>query len=110
VRFGGLTHVPGTGHVTTTADGRKPLTISRDDAAATLMGALERPYLARRLVEVVEGDRRIAEALDAVEPAPLPSVRNSGPAVALDTEVDYEGDGPLAPEVIDNDDPSPRVP
>jgi len=22
----------------------------------------------------------------------------------------YDGDGPLAPEVIDNDDPSPRIP
>jgi hypothetical protein len=31
-------------------------------------------------------------------------------ASVLDTEVDYEGDGPLAPEVIDNDDPSPRIP
>ena len=128
VRFGGLTDAPGTGHITTAANGRDPRRISRDDAAATLIGALERPYLARRVVEVVEGDRRIADVLDAVEPAPLPPVHNSGLGAAqatnpppdpamlfadagvLDTEVDYEGDGPLAPEVIDNDDPSPRIP
>jgi uncharacterized protein YbjT (DUF2867 family) len=128
VRFGGLTDAPGTGQITTTPDGRRPLTISRDDAAATLMGALERPHLARRLVAVIEGDRRVGEALDAVEPAPLPPVHNSGLGAAqstnpppdpamlfadapiLDTEVDYEGDGPLAPEVVDNDDPSPGAP
>ena len=128
VDFGGLTDAPGTGHIATSADGRNPPTISRYDAAATLIGALERPYLARRLVEVVEGDRRIAEALDAVEPAPLPPVHNSGLGAYQSTNpptdpamlfpdgrhwtpaVDYEGDGPLAPEVIDNDDPSPRIP
>jgi nucleoside-diphosphate-sugar epimerase len=128
VRFGGLTDAPGTGRITTMVDGRNPLTISRDDAAATLIGALERPSLARRLVEVVEGDWRIAEALDAVEPAPLPPVHNSGlgaaqttnpppdpamlfpDAAPLDSDVDYEGDGPPVPEVIDNDDPSPRIP
>jgi nucleoside-diphosphate-sugar epimerase len=128
LRFGGLTDAPGTGHIATTANGHNPRMISRDDAAATLIGTLDRPHLARRLVEVVEGDRRIADALDAVEPAPLPPVRNSRlgaaqasnppadpamlfpDAAVLDTEVDYEGDGPLAPEVTDNDDPSPRIP
>jgi nucleoside-diphosphate-sugar epimerase len=128
VRLGGLTDAPGTGHITTTPGARKPPMISRDDAAATLMGALDRPHLARQLVAVVEGDRRVAEALDAVEPAALPPVHNSGlgaaqstnpppdpamlfaDAAALDTEVDYEGDGPLAPEVVDNDDPSPGIP
>jgi hypothetical protein len=28
----------------------------------------------------------------------------------LDTDVDYEGDGPEPPEVVDNDDPSPNLP
>jgi hypothetical protein len=28
----------------------------------------------------------------------------------LDTDVDYEGDGPLPPEELDNDDPSPNLP
>jgi nucleoside-diphosphate-sugar epimerase len=128
VRFGGLTDAPGTGRITTTVDGCSALTISRDDAAVTLTGALERPHLARLLVEVVGGDRRIADALDAVEPAPLPPIRHSGLGAAqatnpqpdpamlfpdasvVDAEVDYQGDGPLAPEVIDNDDPSPRIP
>jgi len=31
-------------------------------------------------------------------------------AAPLDATVAYEGDGPLAPEVVDNDDPSPGVP
>jgi hypothetical protein len=38
-----------------------------------------------------------------------PFVRPRKPA-PLDASVDYEGDGPLAPEVADNDDPSPGVP
>jgi hypothetical protein len=31
-------------------------------------------------------------------------------ATPLDPSVDYEGDGPLTPEVVDNQDPSPGVP
>jgi hypothetical protein len=31
-------------------------------------------------------------------------------AEELDTDVDYEGDGPKPPEEIDNDDPSPNLP
>jgi hypothetical protein len=31
-------------------------------------------------------------------------------AEELDSDVDYEGDGPKPPEEIDNDDPSPNVP
>jgi uncharacterized protein YbjT (DUF2867 family) len=54
VRFGGLTDAPATGHITTTPHGRNPLTISRDDAAATLMGALERPYLASLSVSIYD--------------------------------------------------------
>jgi uncharacterized protein YbjT (DUF2867 family) len=125
LRFGSLTDGGGTGRITTAVDGRRPLTISRGDAALTLVETLDRPHLARRLVEVVEGDRRIADVLDAVEPAPLPPVHNSGLGAAqatspppdpamlfpdagpLDAAVEYDGDGPLAPEVVDNDDPSP---
>jgi uncharacterized protein YbjT (DUF2867 family) len=128
LRFGALTGAPGTGHIDTTIDGARPLTLSRADAAVTLVETLDRPHLARRLVEVVEGDRRIADALDAVEPSPLPRIHHSGlgaaqtnnppldpamlfpDAAPLDADVDYEGDGPLPPEEIDNDDPSPRIP
>ena len=31
-------------------------------------------------------------------------------AEELDTDVDYEGDGPKPPEEVDNDDPSPTLP
>jgi hypothetical protein len=31
-------------------------------------------------------------------------------AEELDTDVEYEGEGPEAPEELDNDDPSPNVP
>ena len=90
--------------------------------------SLARPHLARRVVEVVEGDRHIGDALDAVRPAPLPWTRNSGLAAAqalnappdpdmlfpdaapLDAAVDYEGEGALPPEVIGNDDPAPGIP
>src|SRR5262249_54077380 len=82
VRFGGLTDAPGTGHIATTPDGGRPLAISRDDAAATLAGTLERPHLARRLVGVVGGDPRIADVLDAAQPAPPPPVPNPRPRPA----------------------------
>ena len=80
------------------------------------------------MVNVLQGDRPVAQALDAIEPRPLPAVHNSGlgdaqalnPAIdpnmllpdaaPLDAAIDYEGDGPLPPEVVDNDDPSPGVP
>jgi nucleoside-diphosphate-sugar epimerase len=128
LRFGGLTSAPGTGRITTTVDGATPRTISRADAALTVVEALARPHLARHLVEVAEGDRHIADALDAVEPAALPPLRPSGlatgqavgapsdpdmllpDAAPLDTAVDYEGEGPAPPEILGNDDPSPNVP
>ena len=31
-------------------------------------------------------------------------------AEELDSDVDYEGDGPKPPEELDNDDPSPNLP
>jgi nucleoside-diphosphate-sugar epimerase len=128
LRFGRLTDVSGNGRITTTVPPRTPVTLSRQDAALAIVEALDLPHLAGRVVHVVDGDRRIAEALDAVEPGPLPPVRNSGlgagqgqdpptdpemllpDASPLDAAVEYEGEGPLPPEIIDNDDPAPGVP
>jgi uncharacterized protein YbjT (DUF2867 family) len=128
LRFGRLTDGSRSGRITTAIDGRRSQVISRQDAAVTVVETLARPHLAQRVVEVVEGDRHIAEALDAVQPAPLPTVRNSGlvaaqalnarpdpdmlfpDAAPLDAAVDYQGEGALAPEVIGNDDPAPGVP
>jgi hypothetical protein len=80
------------------------------------------------VVDIVAGDRHVADALDAVEPAPLPPSRASGlasgqalnpsvdpqalfaDAAPLDAAVDYEGDGSQAPEVIGNEDPAPGIP
>jgi hypothetical protein len=63
-------------------------------------------------VHVIDGDRHVGDALDAVEPLPLPPVHASGLAAGqteiLDT--DYEGDGPLPPELIGNEDPAPGIP
>jgi nucleoside-diphosphate-sugar epimerase len=128
LRFGRLSDTSRGGRITTAIDGRRRLTISRHDAAATIVETLARPHLAHRVVEVVEGDRHIGEALDAVEPAPLPRAPNSGLAVGqalnpppdpdalfpdaapLDAAVDYEGEGALPPQVIGNDDPAPNSP
>jgi uncharacterized protein YbjT (DUF2867 family) len=128
LRFGGLTDRPPTGRIRTMVDGDGGRTVSRGDAATTIVETLRRPHLVRQVVNVLQGDRQVAQALDAIEPAPLPAVHNSalGDAQALDApidpdmllpdagpldpSVDYEGDGPLPPEVVDNDDPSPGVP
>lgn len=128
LRFGRLTDAPSSGRITTTVDGRQSLVIGRHDAAATVVEALRRPHLVRLVVNIVAGDRHIADALDAVEPAPLPRTRNFGLGAAqalnpppdpemlfpdagpLDAAVDYEGEGPEAPEVVGNDDPAPGMP
>src|SRR3954454_3668960 len=81
LRFGRLSDTSRGGRITTALDGRRPLMISRHDAAATVVEALARPHLAHRVVEVVSGDRRIGDALDAVQPAALPRVPASGLAV-----------------------------
>jgi hypothetical protein len=104
------------------------LRLSRADAALTIVEALPREHLHQQVVHVVDGDRQIADALDAVEPRPLPAVQPSGLAAAqadnppddpemikpdaspLDTDVDYEGDGPLPPELVGNEDPAPGIP
>ena len=77
---------------------------------------------------MVDGDRHVADALDAVEPGPLLPLHQSGlgagqahdsptdpnmllpDATPLDRAVDYEGEGPVPPEVIGNEDPAPGVP
>jgi nucleoside-diphosphate-sugar epimerase len=128
LRLGRLTDASGNGRISTTPSPHTPVTLSRDDAALAVVEALDRPHLARQIVDVVGGDRHIAEALDAVEPRPLPPIHDSGlgagqvqdpppnpemllpDASPLDPAVDYEGEGPLLPEVIDNDDPAPGVP
>lgn len=112
LRFGRLTDETGTGRIATALTAGAPATLSRDDAALTVVEALERPYLSRHVVPVVDGDRHVGEALDAIEPAPLPHAHDSGLAAGqaenpaldadmlysdagtLDTSVDYEGDGP----------------
>jgi nucleoside-diphosphate-sugar epimerase len=128
LRFGRLTDAPGTGRISTTLPSGTPVTLSRDDAALTVVEALDRPQLSRHVVHVVDGDRHVAEVLGAIEPAPLPPSHDSGlatgqaenpvldpemlysDAVALDAAVDYEGDGPLPEEVRGNDDPAPGIP
>jgi nucleoside-diphosphate-sugar epimerase len=128
LRFGRLTDQPGNGRIETTVPDATPVTLTRDDAALAVVEALERGHLARQVVHVIDGDRHVADALDAIEPRPLPRVHNSGLGAAqaehapvdpemlapdaspLDVDVDYEGDGPLPPELVTNDDPAPGIP
>ena len=134
LRFGRLTEVPGRGRIEVRPRDGARLTLNRDDAALAIAAALERPHLAGRAVPVIDGDRHVADALDTVEPRPLPAperVRTDsgaplGAAQAdnppdepemiapdappLDADVDWEGDGPVPPEPIGNEDPAPRIP
>jgi nucleoside-diphosphate-sugar epimerase len=128
LRFGRLTDTAGTGRITTTVPPGTPVTLSRDDAALAVAEALEREHLARRVVHVIDGDRHVADALDSVEPAPLPPGHYTGlgagqagnppldPAMLvsdaspLDADVDFEGEGPLPPQLIGNEDPGPVAP
>jgi uncharacterized protein YbjT (DUF2867 family) len=128
LRFGRLTDAPGNGRISTSLPAGSPVTLSRDDGALAVVEALAREHLARHVVHVIDGDRHVAEALDAVEPRPLPPVHASGLAAGqaenppdapdmlqadaspLDTDVDYEGDGPLPPELVGNQDPAPGIP
>jgi nucleoside-diphosphate-sugar epimerase len=128
LRFGRLTEAPGTGRIGTVVPPRTSVTLNRDDAALAVVEALTRPHLARQVVDVIDGDRRVVDALDAIEPLPLPELRPTGLGAAqsdnppdardmlladaspLDSDVDYEGDGPLPPELIGNEDPSPGIP
>ena len=85
-------------------------------------------------MNVVDGERRVADALDAIEPLPLPPPGSppAGEAVPLgvaqadnppddpkmifpdasplDADVEWVGDGPVPPEPVGNDDPAPGIP
>jgi uncharacterized protein YbjT (DUF2867 family) len=112
LRFGRLTDEPGTGRIATALPSDTPVTLRRDDGALAVVEALAREHLARQVVHVIDGDRHVADALDAVEPLALPPAHPSGLAAGqldpLDT--DYEGDGPLPPELVGNEDPAPGMP
>jgi nucleoside-diphosphate-sugar epimerase len=128
LRFGRLTDTPGTGRISTDVPPGTPVTLSRDDAALAVVEALRRAHLTRQVVHVIDGERHVLDALDAIEPLPLPPIPNSGlgagqtdnppldPAMLLpdasplDADVDYEGDGPLPPQLTGNDDPAPGIP
>ena len=134
LRFGQLTEHPGNGRIDTVVRADAPLTTSRDVAALAITEALARPHLARQVVNVVDGQRQVADALDAIEPLPLPLLRSppagvAGPlgvaqadnppddpemiepdAVPLDADVEWVGDGPVPPEPVGNDDPAPGIP
>jgi uncharacterized protein YbjT (DUF2867 family) len=134
LRFGRLTEAPGTGRIDTAIADGAPLTLSRDDAGLAVADALVRSHLARRAVPIVDGDRHVAEALDAVIPRPLPrpeptptgrsvplgAAQSDNPpdapdmiapdATPLDADVDWEGDGPVPPEPVGNEDPAPGIP
>ena len=128
LRFGGLNDAPGDGRISTVLEPGRPVSLNRDDAALAIVEAIPRAHLSHQVVDVVDGDRHVADALDAVEPRPLPATHPSGLGAAqtdnppddpdmlrpdaspLDTDVDYEGDGPLPPELIDNEDPAPGIP
>jgi len=128
LRFGRLTDATGTGRIETAPRRGVPLTLSRDDAALAVVEALERAHLARQVVHVVDGERHVADALDAIEPLPPPPVRPTGlgagqtsnpppdpdmlapDASPLDADVEFEGDGPLPPELVGNEDPAPGIP
>jgi nucleoside-diphosphate-sugar epimerase len=134
LRFGRLTEAPGTGRIDTAVDRGARLTLSRDDAALAVVDALERRHLAQRAVPVINGDRSVAGALDAIPPRSLPptpagptgpsallgEAQSDNPpdaadmiapdASPLDADVDWEGDGPVPREPVGNEDPAPGIP
>jgi len=134
LRFGRLTEDPGDGRIDTAVRRGAPVMTSRDDAALAIVEALGRPHLARQAVNVVDGERRVADALDAVEPRPLPprqpvptgasaplgDAQADNPpddpdmierdASPLDADVEWEGDGPVPPPPVGNEDPAPGIP
>ena len=134
LRFGRLTDARGSGRIDTTIATGVPLTLSRDDAALAVVEALVRAHLAHQAVHVVDGDRGVAGALDAVPPRPLPApappptgretplgaAQSDNPpdapnmiasdASPLDADVDWEGDGPVPREPVGNEDPAPGIP
>jgi uncharacterized protein YbjT (DUF2867 family) len=130
LRFGRLTEAEGIGRIDTALrPGLRPM-ISRDDAALTIAEVIGREHLERQVVSVVDGDRAVGPALDEIEPLPLPppdgpitgtaAAQADNPRIArdmiapdatpLDDDVDWVGDGPVAPEPVGNEDPAPRIP
>jgi nucleoside-diphosphate-sugar epimerase len=134
LRFGQLTEQPGNGRIDTQVRAGASLTTSRDVAALAITEALARPHLARQIVNVVDGERQIADVLDAIEPLSLPppappprgaavplgvAQADNPPddprmiepdAAPLDADVEWVGDGPVPPEPVGNDDPAPGIP
>jgi nucleoside-diphosphate-sugar epimerase len=134
LRFGRLTEDPGTGHVDTRVRSDSPVVLSRDDAALAVAHALQRRHLAGQAVHLVQGERAIADALDAIPPRPLPAPAPaaSGTAATLgemqadnppdaadmialdaapmDADVEWVGDGPVPHEPVGNEDPAPGIP
>ena len=122
LRFGRLTEDPGNGRIDTLLRAGAPVTTRRDDAALAIVEVLVRSHLADQVVNVVDGERRVADALDAVEPLPLPlpdspptglssplgAAQSDNPrdardmiepdAAPMDADVEWEGDGPVPPE------------
>jgi nucleoside-diphosphate-sugar epimerase len=134
LRFGQLTEHPADGRISTAVRSGTARTTSRDVAALAIADTLERPHLARQVLNVVNGERRVADALDAIEPLPLPPPGSApaGEAVPLgvaqadnprddpnmifpdasplDADVEWVGEGPVPPEPVGNDDPAPGIP
>jgi uncharacterized protein YbjT (DUF2867 family) len=134
LRFGRLTEAEGTGRIATRVGERDSITLNRDDAALTVVEALERDHLVREAIPVIDGDRDVAGALDSVEPRELPPAPQPRPDRAasigaaqsdnppdapdmifddvppLDADVEWQGDGPVPPEPVGNDDPAPEIP
>jgi uncharacterized protein YbjT (DUF2867 family) len=134
LRFGRLTEHSGTGRIATAPGSNSRLSVSRDDAALTMAEALAADNLSRLVVHVVDGDRAVRDALAGIEPGPLPPperpptgraaslghLQSDNPpdaldmiapdAAPLDADVDWEGDGPVPPEPVGNEDPAPRIP
>jgi nucleoside-diphosphate-sugar epimerase len=134
LRFGRLTEASGTGRIATTIAAGSSLTVSRDDAALTVADSLVRAHLARQAVNVIDGDRAVAEALDAIAPPPVPppdgvptgptatlaAAQSDNPrdaadmierdATPMDADVEWEGDGPVPLEPVGNEDPAPGMP
>jgi hypothetical protein len=94
-----------------------------------MVEALERSHVARLTINVFDGVRRVGDALDAVEPRPLPAPeprprarRSLGAAQSdnpdmiasdappHDADVEWEGDGPVPPEPVGNEDPARGIP
>lgn len=133
-RFGRLTEAPGIERIATHMGADDELSISRDDAALTVVEGLERAHLGRLAIPVVTGDHHVPDALDAIEPREVPppppahtgreatigDAQSENPpdapdmilpgAPPLDADVEWEGDGPVPPEPVGNEDPAPEIP